>query len=39
MTEEEIKEIFTPVAVCPICHKQLTIRELHPTYKQNWLEN
>lgn len=37
MTEEEIKEIFTPVAVCPICHKQLTIRELHPTYKQNWL--
>lgn len=37
MTEEEIKEIFTPVAVCPICHKQLTIRELHSTYKQNWL--
>ena len=37
MTEEEIEEIFTPVAVCPICHKQLTIRELHPTYKQNWL--
>ena len=37
MTEEEIKEIFTPVAVCQICHKQLTIRELHPTYKQNWL--
>ena len=37
MTEEEIEEIFTPVAVCPICHKQLTIRELHSTYKQNWL--
>lgn len=37
MTEEEIKEIVTPVAVCPICHKQLNICELHQTYKQDWL--
>lgn len=37
MTEECMREIFTPVAVCSNCRRKLTIYELHPTYKQNWL--
>ena len=37
MTEECVREMFTPVAVCPRCNRKLTVYELHSTYKQNWL--
>lgn len=37
MTEECVREMFIPVAVCPRCNRKLTVYELHSTYKQNWL--